>query len=116
MLKIDQTTYPWIHLNKRNLPVPVSTLENAGDRRNSPAKFNQPCFLTRKASSSNHVFHRQPFEPKPTPFSSSSSALSIHHKNSSNDAESREKIEFESGVRRNPQRIVQTNGRVHELS
>jgi len=95
MLKIDQTTYPWIHLNKRNLPVPVSTLENAGDRRNSPAKVQPAMFYDQKACSSNHVFHRQPFEPKPTPFSSSSSALSIHHKNSSNGAESREKIEFE---------------------
>jgi hypothetical protein len=99
MFKIDQTTYPWIHLNKRNLPVPVSTLENAGDRRNQPAKVPPDTFLTRKASSSNHVFYSQPFDPKPTPFASSSSALSIHHKNSSNGAESREKIEFESTVR-----------------
>jgi hypothetical protein len=49
MLKIDQTTYPWIHLNKRNLPVPVSTLENAGDRRNSPAKVQPAIFSDQKS-------------------------------------------------------------------
>jgi hypothetical protein len=49
MLKIDQTTYPWIHLNKRNLPVPVSTLENTGDRRNLPAKLQPAMFSDQKS-------------------------------------------------------------------